>query len=102
MRNLYIFYVGKHNEEFYALYSSTNVIRVIKSRIMGWVGHMEYLGNKRGAYRDYVGRPEGRRPLGRPRSRREDNIKEGSSRSGGVMEWIELAQDRYTWRALVH
>ena len=98
MINLYKSYVGKHKEKFYALYSSPNVTRIIKSRRMGWMGHKEYLGNRRGAYRDYVGRPEGRRPLGRPKSRWEDNIKKGSSRSGGgVMEWINLAQDRYTW-----
>jgi hypothetical protein len=61
-----------HNDD---LYSSPNVIRVIKSRIMRWVGHVARMGEKRGAYRILVGRPEGRRPLGRPRCRWEDNIK---------------------------
>jgi hypothetical protein len=64
-----------HNEELNYLYSSPNIIRVIKSRRMRWVGHVPCMGEKRGAYRILVGRPEGRQPLGRPRSRLEDNIK---------------------------
>jgi hypothetical protein len=64
-----------HNEELNGLYSSPNIIRVIKSRRMRWVGHVAYMGEKRGAYRILVGRPEGRRPLERPRHRWEDNIK---------------------------
>jgi hypothetical protein len=63
-----------HNEELNDLYSSPNVIQVIKSRIMRWAGHVARMGEKRGAYRILVGRPEGRRPLGRPRCRWEDNI----------------------------
>jgi hypothetical protein len=58
-----------HNEEFNYLYSSPNIIRVIKSRRMKWTGHVARMGEKRGAYRILVGRPEGRRPLGRPRRR---------------------------------
>jgi hypothetical protein len=57
------------------LYSSPNIIRVIKSRIMRWVGHVARMGEKRVSYRILVGRPEGRRPLGRPRCRWENNIK---------------------------
>jgi hypothetical protein len=64
-----------HNEELNYLYSSPNIIRVIKSRRMRWAGHVAGMGEKRGAYRILVGRPEGRQPLGTPRSRCEDNIK---------------------------
>jgi hypothetical protein len=64
-----------HNEELNDLYSSPNIIWVVKSRRMRWAGHVAGMGEKRGAYRILVGRPEGRRPLGRPRRRREDNIK---------------------------
>jgi hypothetical protein len=64
-----------HNEELNDLYSSPNFIRVIKSRRMRWVWHVACMGEERGAYRILVGRPEGRRPLGRPRCRWEDNIK---------------------------
>jgi hypothetical protein len=56
-----------HNEELNDLYSSPIIIRVIKLRRMRWAGHVAYVGEKRGAYRILVGRPEGRRPLGRPR-----------------------------------
>jgi hypothetical protein len=64
-----------HNEERNDLYSSPNIIWVIKSRRMRWAGHVARMGEKRGVYRNLVGRPEGRRPLGRPRRRWEDNIK---------------------------
>jgi hypothetical protein len=64
-----------HDDELYALYSSPNIIRVIKSRRLRWAGHVTRVGERRGAYRALVRKPEGRRPLGRPRRRREDNIK---------------------------
>jgi hypothetical protein len=64
-----------HNEELNDLYSSPNIIQVIKSRRMRWVGHVARMGERRGAYRILVGRPEGRRPLGRPRHMWEDIIK---------------------------
>jgi hypothetical protein len=64
-----------HNEKLYALYSSPNIIRVIKSRRLRWTGHVARMGERKGAYRALVGKPEGRRPLGRPRRRWEDNIK---------------------------
>jgi hypothetical protein len=64
-----------HNEELNDLYSSPNIIRVIKSRRMKWAEHVACIGEKRGAYRILVGRPKGRRPLGRSRRRLEDNIK---------------------------
>jgi hypothetical protein len=61
-----------HNKELYALYSSPNIIRVIKSKSLRWAGHVARVGERR---RALVGKPEGRRPLGRPRRRWEDNIK---------------------------
>jgi hypothetical protein len=64
-----------HNEELYDLYSSVNIILVMKSRRRRWAGHVARMGEGRGAYRILVGRPEGRRPLGRPRRRWEDNNK---------------------------
>jgi hypothetical protein len=64
-----------HNKELYALYSSPSIIRVMKSRRLRWTGHVARMGERRGAYRALVGKPEGRRPLRRPRRRWEDNIK---------------------------
>jgi hypothetical protein len=92
-----------HNEELNDLYSSPNIIRVIKSGRMRWTGHVARMGEGRGACRVLVGRPEGRRPLGRPRRRWEDNIKMDLQEVGwgGGMDWIDMAQDRDRWRALV-
>ena len=64
-----------HNEELSNLYSSPNIVRVIKSREMRWVGHVARMGERRGIYWFLVGKPEGKRPLGRPRHKWEDNIK---------------------------
>jgi hypothetical protein len=64
-----------HNEELIDLYSSPNIVRVIKSRRRRWVGHVARMGERTGAYRVLVGKPEGRKPLGRLRHRWEDNIK---------------------------
>jgi len=64
-----------NKEEFNDLYSSPNIVRVIKSRKMRWAGHVACMGERRGVYRILVGKPEGQRPLGRPRLRWEDNIK---------------------------
>ena len=64
-----------HKEELNDLYSSPNIVRVIKSRRMRWAGHVARMGEGRGVYRVLVGKPEGKRPLGRPRRRWEDNIK---------------------------
>jgi hypothetical protein len=64
-----------HNEELHGLYSSPGTVRVIKARMMRWAGHVACMGEVRAAYNILVGRPEGRRPLGRPRHRWEDNIK---------------------------
>jgi hypothetical protein len=64
-----------HNDELHDLYSSPNIVRVIKSRRMRWAGHVARMGDGRGVYRVLVGRPKGKRPVGRPRRRWEDNIK---------------------------
>jgi hypothetical protein len=89
-----------HNEELNDLYSSANIIRVIKSRRMRWAGHVARMGEKRDAYRILLGRPEGRRPLGRPRRRWEGNIKMDLKKWDGGMDWIELAQHRDRWPAV--
>jgi hypothetical protein len=91
-----------HNEELSDLSSSPNIIWGIKSRTTRWAGHVARKGVKRGAYRILVRRPEGRRPLGRSRRRWEDNIKMDLQEVGWGMYWIELAQDRDRWRALVN
>jgi len=92
-----------HDEELNDLYSSLNTVRVIKLRRMRWVGHVERMGEKKGVYRVLVGKPERKRPLGRPRRRWEDTIKMDLQEAGfGVMDWIELAQDRGWWRELVN
>ena len=91
-----------HNEELNDLYSSPNIVRVIKSRRMRWAEHVARMGEERGLYRVLVGKPEGKRPLGRPRRRWVDTIRMGLQEVGcGYMDWIELAQDRDRWRTLV-
>jgi len=92
-----------HNEELNDLCSSPNIVRVIKLRRMRWVGHVARMGERRSLYRVLVGKPEGKRPIGRSKHRWEDNIKMDLQEVGcGGMEWIELAQDRDRWRALVN
>ena len=91
-----------HNEELNDLYSSPNIVRVIKSRIMRWAGHVARMGEERVVYRVLVGKPEGRRPLWRHRRRRVDNIRMDLQEVGcGYMDWIGLAQDRDRWWTLV-
>jgi hypothetical protein len=92
-----------HNDELHSLYSSPNIVRMIKSRRMRWAGHVAHMGEGRGVYRVLVGRPEGKRPLGRPRRRWEDNIK-ANLREIGIYgaNWIQLAQDTVQWRACVN
>jgi hypothetical protein len=92
-----------HNEELHNLYSSPNIIRMIKSRRMRWAGHVARMEAPRTAYRILVGKAEGKRPLGRPRRRWVDNIKiDLREIVWDGMDWIELAQDRDQWRALVN
>jgi hypothetical protein len=92
-----------HNEELNDLYSSPNIVRVIKSRRMRRVGHVAYMGERRGIYRVLVVKPEIKRSLGRPRHRWEDNIKMDLQEvQCGGMDWIELAQDREMWQARVN
>jgi hypothetical protein len=84
-----------HNDELQSLYSSLNIVRVIKSRRMRWAGHVACMGEGRGVYRVLVGRPKGKRPLGRPRHRWEDNIKMDLREIGmDGANWTQLAQDR--------
>ena len=91
-----------HNEELNDLYSSPNIVRVIKSRRMRWAGHVACMGEGRGVYRVLVGKLEGRRPLGRPRHRWADIIRMDLQEVGCVYgDWIGLAQDRDRWRTLV-
>jgi len=91
-----------HNEELSDLYCSPNIVRVIKSRIMRWAGHVARMGEESGVYRVLVGKPEGSRPLGRPRRRWVDNIRTDLQEGGcGYVDWIRLAQDRDRWRTLV-
>ncbi|KAJ4440738.1 hypothetical protein ANN_08962 [Periplaneta americana] len=84
-----------HNTELHALYSSPDIIRNLKSRRLRWAGHVARMGESRNAYGVLVGRPEGKRPLGRPRRRWEDNIKMDLREVGyDDRDWINLAQDR--------
>ena len=92
-----------HNEELNGLYSSPNIVRVIKSRRMRLAEHVARMGEERGAYGVLVGKPEGKRPLGRPRRRWVDNIRMDLQEVGcGHVDWIGLAQDRDGWRKLVN
>jgi hypothetical protein len=88
---------------FGLLYSSPSIIRIIKSRRMRWAGHVTRMGEKRNAYRLLVVKPEGKRPLGRPRRRWVDDIRMDLGEVGwGDVDWIGLAQDRNRSRALVN
>jgi hypothetical protein len=90
-----------HNEELHNLYSSPN--RMIKSRRMRWAGHVTRMGEKTNAYRILVGKPQGKRPLRGPRRRWVDDIKIDFREIGwDGMDWIDPAQDRDQWRALVN
>jgi hypothetical protein len=92
-----------HNVELHGLYSSPSIVRVIKARRMRWAGHVARMEDVRGAYNILVGRPEGRRPLGRPRHRWEDNINMNLREIGfGNVDWSHLDHDRDRWRAVVN
>jgi hypothetical protein len=91
-----------HYEELNDLYSLPNIFRVVKSRIIRWAGHVARMGEERGVHRVLLGKPEEKRLWGRRRRRREDNIKMDLPEGvGGRGDWMELAQDRGRWRALV-
>jgi len=91
-----------NNGELSDLYSLPNIVRVVKSSRMRCAGHAARMGEGRGVHRVLVGKPEGKRPMGRPRHRWEDNIKTDLQEVGrGCGDWMELAQDRDMWRALV-
>jgi hypothetical protein len=91
-----------HNVELSDRHSSPNIVRVIKWRRMRWAGHVARLGDKSGVFRGLVGKPEGKRPPGRPKLRWQDNIKMDVQEVGcGGMEWMELAEDRDRWRELL-
>ena len=90
------------NEELNDLYSSPNIVRVIKSRRMRWAGHVARMEEGRGVHKVLSRKPEGKRQLGRARRRWEDNIKMDLQEVGrGCGDWMGLAQDRDRWRALV-
>jgi hypothetical protein len=92
-----------HNEELRDLYSSPRIFRIIKSRRMRWARHVARMGEKRNAYKLLVGKPEGKRPLGRPRRRWVDNIRMDLGKVGwGGVDWTGLVQDRNRWRTLVN
>jgi hypothetical protein len=92
-----------HNKELRDLYSSPSIHRIIKSRRMRWVGHIARMGEKRNAHRLSVGKPEGKRTLGRPRGRWVNNIRMDLGEVGwSDVDWIGLAKDRNRWRALVN
>jgi hypothetical protein len=91
-----------HNDELHSLYSLPNIVRVIKSRRMRWVGRVACMGEERGVYGVLVGRLKGKRPLGRPRHRWEDGIKMDLREIGiNGVNWIQLAQDGVQWQASV-
>ena len=92
-----------HNEELNSLCSSSNIVQVIKLRRMRLMRHVVHKGERRGVYRVLVGKPEGKRPLGRPRLTWEENIKMDLQVVGcGCMDWIKVVQDRNRWQALVN
>ena len=91
-----------HDKELNDLYSSLNIVQVIKSRRMRWATHVAHTGEERGVYRVLVGKPEGKRPLGRPRRRWVYNIRIDLQEVGcGYVDWIGLAQDRVRWWTFV-
>ena len=92
----------KLHKELSDLYSLPNIVRVVKTKRMRWAGHVAFMEKGRGVHRFLVGNPWGKRPIGRPRRRWKDNIKMDLQEvRGGCRDWMELAQDRDRWRALV-
>jgi len=93
-----------HNEELYSLHRSSNIVRVIKSRRLRWAEHVARRGGEvRSAFKILRGIPRGKKPLGRPRRRWEDNIRMDLEDIGiNTRNLVDLAQDRVYWRALVN
>jgi hypothetical protein len=92
-----------HNDELHSLYSSPNIVMVIKPRRMRWAAHVACMGEGRGVYRVFVGRPEGKRPLGRPRRRWEDNIKMDLRETEIYgANWIKVVQNMVQWWAFMN
>ena len=92
-----------HSKELNDLYSSPIIGQAIKLRRMRWVGRVALMGESRGLYRVLVGKPEGKKPLGRPRHSWENNIKMDLQEVGCEgMDWLDLAEDRNRWRTLVN
>ena len=86
----------------YDLYSSQDITRVIKTIRMRWVGHVARMEQRISVYKVFAGKPGGKKPLRRPRHRREDNIMMDLQEVGWGMEWIDLAVDRDRCRAVVN
>jgi hypothetical protein len=93
-----------HNDELHSLYSSPNIVRVIKSRRLRWVGYVAHMGERRGVYRVVVvGKPKGNKPLGKPRHKWKYNIKLDLRETGiDGLNWSQLAQDWVQWQAFVN
>jgi hypothetical protein len=92
-----------HNEELHTLYCLPSIIKIIMLRRMRWVGHVAQMEKKRNVYRLLVGKPEGKRPIARPRCMWVDNIKVDLLEMELCdVDWISVAKDRYSWRALVN
>ena len=91
-----------HNEELHSLYRSPNIVRVIKSRRLRWAGHVAKMEEGRSAFKILIGKPTGKKPLGKPRRRWEDNIKIDLKEIGiNKRNWVDSVQDKVYWRALV-
>ena len=91
-----------HNEELHSLYRSPNRVRVIKSGRLRWAGHVARMEEGSSAFQILTGKPTGKRPLRSPRRRWEDNIRMDLEEIGIAGNWVDLAQDRNYWRALVN
>ena len=92
-----------HIQELHSSYRSPNIVRVNKSKTLTWAGHVARLEDGTSAFKILTGQPTGKRPLGRPRRRREDNIRMDLEETGiNASNWVDSDQDRDYWRALVN